>query len=237
MPSSYQTKASIAAATSDSAPAIGRPGRPVMPTPSVAAPMRRVAAWFRRTGSLLGMRRTAVLVPLAALLLAGCSGGGDEPTVLSVTTPAASATAGSTTPTTPTGASATTPAPSTATAAPAGPRQAYQVLATDWQRARGVFFTAISENQRRPVAQQRALAGTYLRAQQAFATGLARTDWPAGARPAVRSLLAVNKRQEASIAAMASAPGSGAFTTALGRYGTLTGPENAAVTAVATALD
>lgn len=194
--------------------------------------MRRVAAWFRRTGSLPGMRRTAVLVPLAALLLAGCDG--DEPTVLSVTTPAASATAGSTTPT---GAPATTPAPSTATAAPAGPQQAYQVLATDWQRARGVFFTAISENQRRPVAQQRALAGTYLRAQQAFATGLAGTDWPPGARPAVRSLLAVNKRQEASIAAMASAPSSGAFTTALGRYGTLTGPENAAVTAVATALD
>jgi ABC-type glycerol-3-phosphate transport system substrate-binding protein len=187
------------------------------------------------------MRRTAVLIPLAALVLAGCSGGGDEPTVLSVTTPGPSATAGAATTTVPPTTTAvpptTTAVPTTTTAVPAGPRQAYQVLATDWQRARGVFITAISENVLRPVAQQRALAGTYLRAQQAFATGLAGTGWPAGARPAVRALLAVNKRQEASIAAMASAPTSGAFTTALGRYGTLTGPENAAVAAVATALD
>ncbi|HEY6744760.1 MAG TPA: hypothetical protein VI357_03485 [Mycobacteriales bacterium] len=191
------------------------------------------------------MRRTAVLIPLAALLLAGCGGGDDEPAVLSVTTPAPSATAGTpAAPATPTG-SAPAPAPTTApgattgpgpTAAPVGPAAAYQVLAIDWQRARGVFFTAISENQRRPVAQQRALAATYLRAQRAFADGLTRTGWPAGARPAVRALLAVNKRQEANIAAMASAPSSGAFTTALGRYGTLAGPENAAVTAVAKAL-
>jgi hypothetical protein len=183
------------------------------------------------------MRRTAVLIPLAALVLSGCGGGADEPTVLSVTTPAASATAGA-----PSASTTTTRAPATSAPGPtvapppAGPAAAYQVLAIEWQRARGIFFTAISENRLRPVAQQRNLAATYLRAQRAFAAGLTGTDWPAAARPAVRALIAVNQRQQAAIGAMAAAPSSGAFTTALGRYGTLTGPENAAVTAVAKAL-
>ncbi|HST64841.1 MAG TPA: hypothetical protein VLM05_06605 [Mycobacteriales bacterium] len=110
------------------------------------------------------------------------------------------------------------------------------MLATDWQRARGVFFTAISDGRQRPVAQQRTLAASYLKAQRAFATALTATDWPAGAQPAVRALLAVNREQQANIAAMATAGSSGAFAAALGRYGVLTGKENAAVTAVAKAL-
>lgn len=183
-----------------------------------------------------------MLIPLAALLLAGCSGGDDQPTVLSVTTPAASATAGATTPTataaTPTGAATPLPPPNEATtpAAPAGPSDAYQGLAIDWQRARGVFFTAISDGRQRPVAQQRRLAATYLQAQKAFATGLGGTEWPAGARGAVRGLVAVNQEQQANIAGMATAGTSGAFTAFLGRYGVLAGRENAAVTAVAKAL-
>lgn len=188
------------------------------------------------------MRRTAVLIPLTALLLAGCSGGGDEePTVLSVTTPAASATAAATTATT-----GTTPLPppnetaptatTTTTAAPAGPAAAYQGLALDWQRARGAFFTAISDGRQRPVAQQRSLAATYLRAQKAFATGLGGTAWPAGARGSVQALLAVNREQQANITGMATAGTSGGFTAFLGRYGVLAGRENAAVTAVAKSL-
>jgi hypothetical protein len=199
--------------------------------------MRCGTVRFRRAGSLPGMRRTAVLIPLAALLLAGC-GGDDGPTVLSVTTPAPSATAGA-----PTGSTAPTPSAGTsapapgATAAPAGPRQAYQVMATTWQRARGVFFTAISDGRQRPVAQQRALAATYLRAQQAFAAGLSTTGWPEAARPAVRALLAVNREQQGNLAGMAAAGSAGEFTTLLGRYGVLAGRENAAVLAVAKTLD
>lgn len=186
------------------------------------------------------MRRTAVLVPLAALLLAGCSGGDDEPTVLSVTTPAASATAAATSAGPASSTAAATPPPppneATTTAAPPGPATAYQGLAIDWQRARGVFFTAISDGRQRPVAQQRRLAATYLQAQKAFATGLGRTQWPAGARPAVRALLAVNQEQQANVAGMATAGTSGGFTAFLGRYGVLAGRENAAVAAVAKVL-
>ena len=175
---------------------------------------------------------------MAGLLLAGCSGGDDEPTELAVTTPAPSATAGA-----PAASATTTRAPASrttgpvATVAPAGPRSAYQGMATEWQRARGIFFTAISDGRQRPVAQQRRLAATYLAAQEVFAADLTTTAWPAGARPAVRALLAVNREQQATIAGMAAAGSAGEFTTLLGRYGVLAGRENAAVTAVATALD
>lgn len=187
------------------------------------------------------MRRTAVVLAVAGLLLAGCSGSGDEPTVLPVVTPAASATAGA--PSSSASAAAATPAGSPATGLPApgetsaaGPASAYQVLATQWQRARGTFFTAVSQNKLRTVAEQRALASAYLTAQKRFAAGLAATDWPAGARPAVRSLLGVNSTQQANIAGMARARTSGEFTGFLGRYGVSAGPENAAVDAVAKAL-
>ena len=188
------------------------------------------------------MRRAAGVLALAGLLLAGCSGGDDEPTELAVTTPGPSATAGAPSATgttapptaTMTATATATPAP---TAAPAGPRQAYQVMATDWQRARGVFFTAISDGRQRPVAQQRRLAATYLAAQKAFAADLTATGWPAGAQPAVRALLAVNREQQANLAGMAAAGSAGEFTTLLGRYGVLAGRENAAVTAVAATLD
>lgn len=198
------------------------------------------AARFRRAGSLPGMRRAAGVLALAGLLLAGCSGGDAEPTELAVTTPGPSATAGApsatgtTAPPAATTAATTTPAP---TAEPAGPRQAYQVMATDWQRARGVFFTAISDGRQRPVAQQRRLAAAYLAAQKAFAADLTATGWPAGAQPAVRALLAVNREQQANLAGMAAAGSAGEFTTLLGRYGVLAGRENAAVTAVARTLD
>jgi hypothetical protein len=237
VPSSYQTVASIAAAHSDSAPASSR-SRTSTPSLS-AAPMRCGAVRFRWAGSLPGMWRAAGVLALAGLLLGACSAGSDEPTELSVTTPGPAATAGTAAPTATTSLPApneTAPIPTPTTAAPAGPRQAYQGMATSWQRARGVFFTAISDGRQRPVAQQRALAATYLAAQKAFAAELTATSSPAGAQPAVRALLAVNRQQQATIAGMAAAGSAGEFTTLLGRYGVLAGRESAAVTAVAKAL-
>jgi hypothetical protein len=201
----------------------------------------------------------AVPVVLAALAagLVGCGGGDDGPAVLTVVTPAASATAGAapvpagtgatgpgptgtastgTGPTGTGGGPAGVPAPAPATAAPGGPLAAYQGMAADWQRARGAFFSAVSDGRRRTVAQQRALAASYLAAQRAFAARLTATAWPAGAQRAVRALVAVNREQQANLAGMTRAGSPADFTAWLGRYGLRTPAENSAVDAVALAL-
>lgn len=193
------------------------------------------------------MRRVRVAVPaLAAIVLAGC-GGGDEPTVLGVTTPPASATASA-------GASATAPAggPATATtgtavpdagapaatgtARPAGALQAYQALVADWQHARATFFAAVSDGQPRTAAQQRALAAAYLSGQRRFSAGLRGVDWPDGALRSVRALAAELRRQQDRVAAMTAAGTAGGFTARLADYGAGTAAENAAVAAVTASL-
>jgi hypothetical protein len=120
--------------------------------------------------------------------------------------------------------------------APGGPVGAYLEMAADWQRARGTFFSAVSDSQPRTVAQQRALAASYLVVQRSFAVRLAATAWPAGAQRAVRALVAVNREQQANLAGMTRAGSAADFTGWLGRYGLRTAAENAAVDAVALAL-
>jgi hypothetical protein len=177
-------------------------------------------------------------VLLAAVLVAGCSGGDGGPAVLAVTTPPASATAGPAG-TAPPGSAAVptgTVAPTGAVAPPSSPLGAYQGLAAQWQRARSAFFTAISSGRPVPLAQQRTLAGTFLAAQRRFATRLRAAGWPAAARPAVQQLVARNRGQQAPLAAMAAAGSKGELTARLADYGVGAGTENAAVAAVATAL-
>jgi hypothetical protein len=199
------------------------------------------------------MRRTWVVaaVALAASALAGCSSDdGGEPAALPVTTPPPSATAAA--PTTSAGTGTGTgslPVPSetgdrttattatgTATAAPAGPVAAYQGLVLAWQQARAEFVGRVGDGRRHPVAEQRALAATFLRAQQAFVTGLQAADWPDPARRPVLALIAQNRRQQQYVAAMARAGSSGEFTAQLAGYGSGTPAENRAVAAVTSAL-
>ena len=181
------------------------------------------------------MRRTVVATALLLSgLAAGCSGDGG-PVSLDVTTPPASAVAGSATataaPTRP--AAPTTSAPA---ALPDGPRQAYQALVGDWQQARSAFFAAVSAGQPVAVARQRALAGRFLAAEQAFGAGLHAADWPPGAGPAVRALLDRVRGQQATLAAMAAAGSKGEFTARLADYGVAAGRENEAVAALGRVL-
>jgi hypothetical protein len=169
---------------------------------------------------------------LVAALAAGCSG--DPPVSLDVTTPAASATAGSAPP--PATAGRRPPPPAPVDSVPSGPPQVYQALVGDWQRSRSAFFAAVSSGESSTVATQRALAARFLAAERAFGAGLGGTDWPAAARPAVRALLDRVRAQQATIAAMAAAGSKGEFTARLADYGVAAGPENAAVTAVARVL-
>jgi hypothetical protein len=168
---------------------------------------------------------------LVTALAAGCSG--DPPVSLDVTTPAASATAGSAPPAT---AGRRPPPPAPVGTVPSGPQPAYQALVGDWQRSRSAFFAAVSSGESSTVATQRALAARFLAAERAFGAGLSRTAWPAAARPAVRALLDRIRGQQATIAAMAAAGSKGEFTARLADYGVAAGPENAAVTAVARGL-
>jgi hypothetical protein len=117
----------------------------------------------------------------------------------------------------------------------ATPLAAYEALVADWQRARSAFFAGVSSG-RRSLAAQHALAAAFLAGQRRFAAGLRSGRWPVAARPAVRALLAVNARQEAHLAAMATAPGPGAFTGRLADYGVGAAAENRAVAAVARSL-
>ncbi len=170
---------------------------------------------------------------LVAGLLAGCQDG--EPAgELAVTTPPPSATAGG-----PPGSTApppgpTTPAPATTAPAPADALTAYDALVADWQRSRSTFFTAVSDGTARPVAAQRALAAAHLAGLRRFAAGVrtASPTWPAPARTAARDLLAANTRQQATLAAMAQAPGAGAFTARLADYGVGVTAEERAIRAV-----
>jgi hypothetical protein len=194
-------------------------------------------------GSLQPVRRTVATILLGvAALAAGCTGASDDPAPLGVTTPPPSATVGPTgasTPATPARTPAPTATPSanpTATPTASGPQAAYATLAATWQVARSRFFTAVSDGRPRTVAQQRALAATYLSASRRFATGLRAGTWPARARPAVRDLLAANAAQQVPLRAMATAASSGAFTGHLADYGVGAARENRAVAAVAQAL-
>ena len=200
------------------------------------------------------MRRTAAAVSLSLLALAGCSAAEDEPVVLTVVTPPASATAappGTPAPTTDApgtgapdpGAPGASPGPGTAgpaTVAPVppagGPAGAYQGLVADWKGARAAFFGAVSDGRPRTVGEQRALAASFLAAQQVFAAGLRTTAWPEPARAPVAVLLQRNGGQQRTVAAMAGAGTSAAFTARLADYGVATGPEDKAVAAVSTAL-
>jgi len=183
------------------------------------------------------VRRTAIILALAAGLLAGCQGDGPD-AELAVTTPPPSATAGAPTGTA-TPAPTTTPAPPTGPApAPADPLTAYDALVADWQRSRSAFFTAVSDGTPRTVAAQRALATAHLAGLRRFAAGVraAAPGWPAPARTAARNLLAANSRQQGTLAAMARAPGAGAFTARLADYGVGVTAEERAIRAVRAAL-
>ena len=205
--------------------------------------MGRAAVRFRPAGSLPGVRRarvgTVVVTALAAVLLAGCDSGGDGSLGLAVTTPPASATAAGPTSAAPTPAptSGPTAAPTSADPSDTGPASTYAALVADWQRARSVFFAAVSDGSARPVAQQRALATAFLTAQRRFAGELRAYAWPAGARPAVTALLGRNAAQQGPLAAMAGAGSAGEFTGRLADYGVGAGPENRALAAVSTALN
>jgi hypothetical protein len=172
---------------------------------------------------------------VVAALAAGCSGDGGAVS-LSVTTPPASATAGAAarsqgTP----GTSA--PAPTPSVAAPIDvSAQTYRSMVTDWQLARSVFFGGVSSGQPTTVTRQRALAAQFRAAQGKFQTALTVSTWPVRARPAVRTLVARVRGQSAVLAAMAAAHSKGEFTAGLADYGIGTGAEDAAVSAVATAL-
>jgi hypothetical protein len=190
------------------------------------------------------MRRTAIAAALllAAALLGGCDSGAGEPAVLPVITPPASATAAAPTTTgnpASTSASAPTSAPvptASGVPTPASQAEAYQGMVRDWQTARGAFFAAVSDGRPRTAAQQRALAAALLAGERAFAARVRAADWPDGVRRPVAALLAQNRGQQTRIAAMARAGTSGQFTSGLADYGTGTAAENAAVTALTSAL-
>jgi hypothetical protein len=170
---------------------------------------------------------TVALLALAGALV-GCSG--DGPVHLDVTTPPPSATAPAapvTPPLAPTGSPATVPG---------SPLASFQSIVAEWQRARSAFFAAVSSGRPLTVAQQRALATTLLAAERRFATRLQGADWPGVAQVPVAELVGRIRGQQASIAAMAAATSKGGFTARLAEYGVNTGPENKAVTAVATSL-
>lgn len=201
--------------------------------------MGRGGGRFHPAGSLPGVRRAWAGTVLVAVLVAGCDSGGDGTAELAVTTPAASATAAGPTAAAPTDAPTSTPttAPTSAGPGSAGPASTYAALLADWQRARSVFFAAVSDGSARPVAQQRALATAFIAAQRRFAGELRAYAWPAGARPAVTALLGRNAAQQGPLAAMAGAGSTGEFTGRLADYGVGAGPENRALAAVSTALN
>jgi hypothetical protein len=117
-----------------------------------------------------------------------------------------------------------------------GTLEAYETLSADWQRARSVFFAAVTDGRPRSLPQQRALAAAYLRGMRAFATGLRSRRWPPATAGPVAALLAANAAQQAPVAAMAAAGSVPAFTAALADYGVGAQRENAAVAAVQRAL-
>jgi hypothetical protein len=174
--------------------------------------------------------RTAALLVLGVLLVAGCSG--DPPAPLPSGTPGGGAVTrpGTTSTAPPTVATITLPPPV------ATDRDRFRALVGQWQGARSAFLGLVSSGRGLTLAGEKQAAATFLAAERSFAAALATPDWPAKARAALAQLRRQSVQMQSHLSAMAAADSRSTFTERLADYSVDVGRDDAAIRAVDRAL-